>query len=150
MTTTEDVTAALEKAIAAKGEGYVYEPIGATCRYTTEEKSPSCIVGWVVAEVNPPLFDALFDFEQTGNVIAAHDLDRPSKEPDFLDDELALEVDRRTLDALQAAQEIQDEGLSWAYAKRAYDNVLAGQDYREAIDEITATAHSEQEKEEQQ
>lgn len=144
MTTTEEVTAALEKAIATKGEDYVYEPVGVTCRYTTEEKAPSCIVGWVVAEVNPPLFDALFDFEKTGNVIAAHDLDHPAKEPEFVDDELALEVDHRTLDALQAAQEIQDEGFAWAYAKRAYDNVLAGQDYREAVAQITATAYNEQ------
>ena len=61
--TTENVLASLERAIDKVGPGYV-RPSGHACRYSYSDGTPSCAVGFVLADLAPGVFDKVFEFEQ--------------------------------------------------------------------------------------
>jgi hypothetical protein len=117
--TYEDAVLGLKKALAVKGEDYVYErptfkltndiTINA-CAYFTPEGRPSCIVGHVLADL--------------GHTI--DDLDAPKMSPDgtfntgatasMAMDYLGYELDEKTRSLLSIAQDYQDSGGTWGHA----------------------------------
>lgn len=132
---TDAVTEVLTRLVAEKGEDYVYPPavqsIYPTCTYTTAmedgEYAPSCIVGHVIAELDPELFQELAKYElEEGSSLGVQELvHEGSPGYDFQEDNPQLIVDDSTLAvALAMAQEIQDRGGTWANAVAAYQEVL--------------------------
>lgn len=134
---TDSISRALHAAVRIKGEDYVYKsPVGNgsdQCLYTTPTGAPSCIVGWVVAKTDPDLLRDLKDYEWSGErptSMAAGDLTADRGSVRYVpEDDVAAE-------ALIAAQQIQDEGMSWGAAMQAFDRIIAGEPRREVVNEI--------------
>ena len=114
---TDAVSEALDKAVNLKGGDYVYEKLpldgsGASCRYSTNDGAPSCLVGFVIAEVAPELFAEIVEYE------AAYSTSVGVLE---LVDEFDIEFESADLEyALSYAQEKQDESYTWGEAQAAY------------------------------
>lgn len=142
---TDAVTEALEAAVAAKGEdyhyrGYVRADQGAalpgSCSYANEDGSPSCIVGHVVAALDPRLFAEMVEAEKvegfpvtelkSGVDIVQYD------EYDEVERQVFIEPVKsdgpELFEALRVAQVLQDNGHSWGEALEAYRRTLAGED----------------------
>ena len=125
--TNEEVSAAVERAVALKGEDYVYKRVaqgggysaGPSCVYDNGDGTPSCIVGHVIADLEPDLFAKLGEWEhdkQRGSEgTAARTLFRtfPSR---FTSAQIA---------ALGAAQAHQDSTLPWGAARDHFKDTLA-------------------------
>jgi hypothetical protein len=151
---TDAVTAALDAAIAAKGEDYHYKGmtpvtnryLGATCVYAEADGSPSCIVGHVVAALEPELFRQMHEAEEgegfpvteleTGLAVTRYDEDdRPLQETVIE----RVKADNEALyEALRVAQSLQDQGYSWGEAGEAYHRTISGEDSYEVEREIKA------------
>lgn len=107
----------LERAIAEKGESYVYDaPDGSdTCVYAVEDDegnlAPSCIVGHVLNYLDPEALQEAHFYE--GH--RAYFL-RGAMESVSIPDETA-----RYLNGIQTEQ---DSGVTWGEAVHAYDYVL--------------------------
>lgn len=126
--TKNAITEALNKAVEEKGGDYIYitpdgyqayPESGLSCRYSDHDGNPSCIVGFVVAALDPEGFAKLAQHEESEGESFGVDL---IDEYDFAKFE-AYE----TISALQAAQSVQDDGMPWSYAQEAYNRVLAGE-----------------------
>jgi hypothetical protein len=144
--TTNAVTQVLESLVEEKGRDYVYPPAAESiaCYYSEEDGAPSCIVGHVIAKLEPELFHALYVRErkaQLGSASADEVLKYPVEfgraEDDF--DDMTSIYDNPPLDdsnpkhnrlarALSVAQSIQDGGRTWGAALEGYRRVLAGED----------------------
>lgn len=115
----EDAVLGLKKALAVKGEDYVYEqpvfesPSGYTaqrCAYFTPQGAPSCIVGHIMADLGHTVddLDAPDElFEKTRNV--GTDAPRALKH-------LGYTLDSRAIEVLANAQALQDGGRPWGEA----------------------------------
>lgn len=150
------VTKALKKAVEAKGGGYVYpharppysyENSFARCSYTNADGSPSCIVGHVVAALDPSVLEKVGEYEREsgesfgvevlvtgfdefGRDYEYDEYDEPIEpEPGYpiLAKDARFEVDGMVQAALAAAQTVQDMTGTWAEALDAYKRVLAGE-----------------------
>lgn len=123
MTTTEitreNFTAAITKAVEARGQDYHYPfeeklfseqgpEFGASCQYKREDGSPSCIIGYALHLINPELVP------ERGEPIAASDLLN----------RLGV-VDSYLMKAAEAAQYDQDNGTSWGRALQTFNLTLA-------------------------
>lgn len=113
--TNVQINAALKKALEDRGEGYVYpesEKVSGVCMYATADGAPSCIVGYVLNELDPEKFAEVAKWERkkvTGDTT--------------VDDawrELGLDLYRDQVEALEAAQIAQDNGKPWGQAAVAY------------------------------
>lgn len=153
--TRDAVSEALHAAVAAKGGDYVYpqdEYDG--CVYSTrvgEDIYPACIVGHVVAALDPELFQNWAEYEVESNdsftVTSGAARDYPYDHKQYEDEDglwisdgepqhvrKRLDVDDNvTIDALASAQVIQDSSLPWKLSQEAFDRILAGED-REAVE----------------
>lgn len=115
MLTVEQVRESLRKAVALKGEGYVYERPATTtddCFYADPKTgAPSCIAGHVFADLDPAFFARLAELEaKTGE----------SKSIDFID--LFTEVlEPEALLGLGMSQVVQDTGATWGEALRRFE-----------------------------
>jgi hypothetical protein len=117
--TYEDAVLGLKKALAVKGEDYVYErpkfPLndGLTieaCAYFTAEGQPSCIVGHVMADLGHTINDLdqiASSYDGTFNTGAT-----ASTAMDYL----GYELDEKTRCLLSVAQDYQDSGHRWGEA----------------------------------
>lgn len=117
---TDAVSEVLHKVVEGR-EGYVYERVNGSCRYADTDGAPSCIVGHVVAALAPETYNALHEYEKrTSMSVAAGALAGWHGG--------TLDVEDRVIQALGAAQTVQDEGAPWGYARMAYDRVIDGAD----------------------
>lgn len=119
--TYEDAARALDEAVNEKGTDFVYDPpSGDVCSYTDREGNPSCIVGHVIAKLNPKAFARIAEFEW----YEVHDDDVETypliKEANVshIDTtfgvELGLTDDAEKL--LRMVQDRQDRGIPWGKA----------------------------------
>lgn len=128
--TSEAVTQAIHKVVEKKGADYIYPNSGpgASCFYS-ENGAPSCIVGWVVADLDAQAFDSLVEYES-------------AESESFTANELGARTNLKfgvgVEWALSAAQEIQDNGGTWGLALQAYERVLAGEYYYYVVQELKA------------
>lgn len=137
--TKDAVSEALHKAVAEKGEDYVYPRANEGCRYADpyNPEVPSCIVGHVVAALDPETFKRIGQREEENEMSfsATYLLDDG---PFGLDPE-----DDSVVAALQVAQSLQDLGLPWGYAQEGFDRVIKGEEYIMVEGEITSRWHAE-------
>jgi hypothetical protein len=125
------VTEVLEKVVAEKGPDYVYPYYSTQCFYSDPEdrEAPSCIVGHVVAALDHDAFVELAGYERdNGESLSASQLGSDGY-AEFEDDTLRS--------ALQAAQEVQDQGSPWSEALEAYRRVLGGEEAYRVTEEIS-------------
>lgn len=132
------VTEVLEKVVAEKGAEYVYPYFETQCFYAdpADTTAPSCIVGHVVAALDPHAFQE----------IAAHEVDsgESMSVAQLSGDSYVGFEDQRLADALQAAQSVQDGGSPWAEAMEAYRRVLAGEEAYKVAEEISDRRYERQ------
>lgn len=154
--TRDAVSEALHKAVETKGADYVYPDWNFGCHYADAEaeyQAPSCIVGHVVAALDPELFQNWAEYERQaqGDSFSVRDA-MYGDEYDYaevLDEDglwvgvgeaqkfrKALSADDRTRDALLAAQRVQDLGQPWGDAQEAFDRVMAGEGEGAVVEEI--------------
>lgn len=128
--TTEEVLKALDEAVAERGADYVYERAehGDQCQYSLDGQ-PSCIVGHVLAKLDPEKFQQVVEYEQTtgssfpfyafdrgdgrnlyGDLIASEEFE--PGEPTYP----TLEVDEKAAEILRIAQREQDGARPWGEA----------------------------------
>lgn len=117
--TNQEINEALKKALAEKGEDYVYplsEKHDRGCMYATDEGAPSCIVGHVLHTLDPELFAGVAKWERMKSTLdtAMGDVVRRFH-PDLHPDQVK---------ALSYAQVAQDRGQSWGYAATEYMRAL--------------------------
>ncbi|QIN93710.1 hypothetical protein QDW23_gp51 [Microbacterium phage Stromboli] len=135
--TKEAVAEAIDQLVQERGQDYVYptEEVGG-CYYSFEDGTPACLVGAVVAKLDPEAFQKLVEIEApfddgnggvfrykagTVGTVVAH----PS--PALVDGELVggsrtglVVEDRDLFLALRDAQSTQDQGHSWGKAREAF------------------------------
>lgn len=113
--TNAQINAALKKALADRGEDYVYpesEKHKGGCMYATEDGAPSCIVGYVLHVLDPEKFAEVATWERkkgTGDT-AVDDAWR----------DLDLDFQLDQVEALRMAQVKQDRGDTWGTAAVFY------------------------------
>ena len=116
--TVEQVSETLEEIVAEHGADYYYPQANESCFYTERGPGgvtvPSCIVGHVVARLDPDTFKKIAVYEADGDTLDARNL--PSL--------VGLDMEADAVEALQQAQFRQDEGESWGGALQAYYNSL--------------------------
>ena len=123
----EDACTFLDKAIADKGEDYVYEPpikhnFGNTesCRYFDQEAQPSCIVGHVLSHmgVGPFPFDSVINSRGVSQLVAGvSDFGGPIELEDIPLPLYANQINASpTYLLLARAQSYQDQGCPWGLA----------------------------------
>lgn len=109
--TAEQVLDVLAKVVAGK-EDFVYRldqrhPNGVVqCNYAEDDGSPSCIVGHVIAALDPHLFRDLAEEEKDGDSLSVMSTSHYFRS----------HFEDRALEALQAAQRAQDGGSPWGTA----------------------------------
>lgn len=110
----EAVTKTIHEIVAEHGEDYVYRPPEGTgqCVYSVGG-SPSCLVGHVIARLDPESFAAISIGRL--NRISVYSL---------LDQFRGFQVSDRAGIALDAAQTEQDLGFEWGDALAAFDQVM--------------------------
>lgn len=106
--TDEQVLEAAQASVEEKGGDYIYSTPEGGCVYATtnedETFSPSCLVGHIVARLNPEEFQRLAEWDRTTN----GDTDAVTA-----NDELNLGFSDKQIIALREAQERQDSGHPW-------------------------------------
>lgn len=111
--TRERFTDAMHKAVASRGEDYVYTPPegGRMCMYTDPDGTPGCIVGVALAELG-------YTAENTDSLAygkgggAAYQLT------------LLGFVDPHVHEAANYAQRVQDTGGTWGVALNQYNRIM--------------------------
>lgn len=123
--TIENVAEAIDQLVVERGENYVY-PSDEGCFYSFEDGTPGCLVGAVLAKVAPEAFEMVVEYEapvDDGNG-GTHRISIGSVSG--LDSWLELGTDKDLLNALDAAQQVQDTKGTWAEARRRFiDKVRA-------------------------
>lgn len=113
--TDEQIIAAARAAVEEKGADYVYPRLygPSDCMYS-QDGAPSCIVGHVFNRLSPEAFEAVVQWErvneESGRVWEVLDALERNEEID------PLALTERQRNALQVAQDLQDGGMTWAYA----------------------------------
>lgn len=112
------VVESLKEIVAEYGAGYVYQkpqPID-TCQYTNPDGSPSCLVGHVIARVNPEAFATIaateYDYDSPTGAIEA------AVEGIEINFNVELGFDQETIALLGVVQNAQDRGTAWGDALR--------------------------------
>jgi hypothetical protein len=128
------VTAELERVVAEYGEDYVYPKAGYTCSYS-ESGQPSCIVGHVIAALNPEAFAKIAELEDltgasgSATSIVLGNWEHTDWASSTDEDEdlgaITLTEDGRLASALNEAQRQQDAGATWGVALSAFYTALA-------------------------
>ncbi len=141
------VVEALHRAVAEKGEDYVYPAAssgyrGGACVYSERNEAgeayPSCIVGHVIAALDPEEFQAIVEYEQRmDESFSVNELiqgKHGSYEIEYGGNRYAeafvpalLMEDADVESALSIAQSLQDSGCTWGEAQEGFDRVLAGE-----------------------
>lgn len=128
----ENVIAALERAVALKGADYVYDAGNAStgeCAYTTPDGKPSCIVGYVIADLQPellPVFGAAERWESETNEDSGEtefypaDVFAISSAANYVPE---WKPEDGVVSILLTAQTRQDAGQSWGDALEAAKKV---------------------------
>lgn len=113
--TDDEISNAMEKALAAKGGDYVYTEHHDQCAYQDRvTDAPLCLVGYVLFYLGDPAWDAIQDDPVVWNTR-------------FIDNPVWEEYTRltpRQRYALVAAQYTQDSGYTWAQAFQAFRSDL--------------------------
>jgi hypothetical protein len=109
----KDVPTLLDRAVAKKSSEYIYEKPERwdACVYFQEDHTPSCLIGFVLADlgVDPKIKMFASEGEFAHNMEQFGDDDLMS----YLRKEFGLEFSDRAEELLELAQELQDEGTSW-------------------------------------
>ena len=109
--TRENFTAALERAVAERGEDFVYPEAWMTsanaCQYSLRDGTPACIIGLALSYIDPELVPDSFYFGAVDGVL----------------EDLGVE-DGALIIAARAAQIRQDRGYTWGRSLDAYKAVL--------------------------
>lgn len=92
------------------------------CWYADEEGNPSCLVGHVIQRLDPEAFQQLVEFEEREQRSEA-----AISIPELIPDLKSL-MTRDGWQAMQAAQNSQDEGYSWSAALCAAEDLGADAD----------------------
>lgn len=109
--TEAEFTAAMEAAVAERGENYVYKaPLDGDCVYVDQDGNPSCLIGAAIAKIDPSLLPEWGDFANDGGAAATFGH--------------VLSTHRLALAADQA-QNTQDGGGTWGDALENYKWTLA-------------------------
>lgn len=132
--TTDAVTEALHKIVAEKGADYVYPGARGTCMYSERDGSPSCIVGHVVAVLEPEAFEKIVEIEAAEGestdaraLLGGWGVDYDWETGDYRMKTPALvEYDNEVSNALELAQRAQDGGLTWGEAQEYFDRYISG------------------------
>lgn len=110
--TVDELMPALERAVALKGEEFVYQ--GANCRYFRSGE-PSCIIGHVIADIRPSWVD---DFAEADSSYEDSQVEAPGLRDRFTPEALV---------AARAAQRLQDCRNPWGEAlEQAYMAIATG------------------------
>lgn len=144
--TLEEIRTTLAAAVEAKGRDYIYprantsansynEAICVYAEVSVDSKyAPSCIVGHLVAALEPEMFQHVAEIENSGYVesFGAGELLSGEYDPEYYADAdnvpvLGVETENRhAIDAaLSLAQWIQDNGGTWGEALDAFDEYVA-------------------------
>lgn len=116
--TAEQFTAAMEAAVADKGEEYVYpfeSPQRGGCFYRDGD-TPLCIVGDALSRILTP--------DQFRGLVPDRHNDAAGPTALGLLTRKYFNVDYRVISAAQSAQGAQDDGLTWGEALRKYKRNL--------------------------
>lgn len=89
--TFDEMKAALERAVAERGENYVYTRPGQTCLYRHEGDVPGCLVGLAMSYLRP---DVRLEEEEAFFALRGH-------------------AEENAISLANWAQSYQDGGLSW-------------------------------------
>ena len=121
--TVEQVIATLEEVVAEKGEDYVYptEAGYGECFYGNEDGSPSCIVGHVLAKLDPIKYQEFIKFESEENGPFGINENGSSYSFDYPN---ADEWGSNIVEILSIAQTHQDNGATWGEALTAAKSAL--------------------------
>lgn len=126
MLTTEAAIAAIELAVETMGAEYVYDSNSVDgCRYTNSDGTPSCLVGWVIAEALPDTFKEIRKEESEHGSWRADAMFDVDSSPWSGACPLKVSTDNPALGkALGAAQMVQDTGGDWGEALAVFRDVL--------------------------
>lgn len=132
--TKSAVVQALAEIVAETGEDYIYPyAVGQgslkSCQYA-EEGVPSCIVGRVIAKLDPELFNEVQEVEQNVGSFAVSDFStpgNPSGTSEWTYPE--LDADKWVINVLDAVQQKQDNGKPYGPAVLAAINYADGVNY---------------------
>jgi hypothetical protein len=138
--TTDAVTEALHKIVAEKGEDYIYPNgiSGRTCFYA-QGGAPSCIVGHVIAALEPEAFREIAAAERVAGSFGAIEAVNGFEYGDEIDNYSStphLTSDETLEQALSAAQTAQDGGMTWGEAMNAYDRIVGGEPSWKVLAEV--------------
>lgn len=123
------VAEAIDQLVQERGPDYVYPTAEAGgCYYSFEDGTPGCLVGAVIAKLDPAAFDQLVTYEAplddgNGGISRrkAGSVWSIIREPNTTGLGLVVgEADRSVRDALRAAQSTQDTGGTWEQAREAF------------------------------
>ncbi len=111
--TATQVADLLDAAVREKGEDFIYKPIPLTndaiCRYL-HGTQPGCLIGHVLLRLGAIPTELDLQEGQPANLL------------DYA--RLGLSIGANAIEALQAAQEAQDNGETWGTARKAFHGVL--------------------------
>lgn len=112
MITEEEFTAAMEAAVAERGEDFVYpdewrDEYSEACRYSLPDGTPACIIGLALHKINPALVPTYDNTERALDVFEA-----------------IGDVPQNVALAAQRAQSQQDADKTWGVALEAYKDAL--------------------------
>jgi hypothetical protein len=127
--TIEQVHEAMKKAVQEKGEDYTYVQYGGECYYRhPDTKEKSCLIGHVLVEVGveSTLIDALERFS-IGAILSE------ARPPFALP--LREVFDKRTIYAMNVAQESQDQGSPWGDALADFEAAMSNDHSEEAMND---------------
>jgi hypothetical protein len=120
--TREAAIASLRKAVEKNGADFIYfQPAGRACSYS-ENGEPSCIVGHVIADLAPELFEKFRASEETDNSGGSFTINNAPRE---LRAEVEDTFTAAALRTLRYAQMLQDERGTWGAALAAAEATAA-------------------------
>jgi hypothetical protein len=108
--TVEEVAQVLDAAVRDKGEDFVYVAQGATCQYL-HGTQPGCLVGHVLLSLGAIPGELALQEGCPADVLNYG--------------RLGLSIPLNVIDALQTAQNEQDEGRTWGQARKAFSDHLS-------------------------
>ncbi|WP_217181590.1 hypothetical protein [Streptomyces sp. AC495_CC817] len=118
--TNAEIVAAARDAVAEKGAGYIYSnpsSHGPVCVYAALDGAPSCIVGHVLAKIDPEAFASVAEWERDPHTVGT------GVREAFADLELNFTVAQVIV--LEKAQNLQDHGRYWGVALREIEGLEA-------------------------
>lgn len=122
MLTKNAVAATLKELVEEKGADYVYPQWDQDCEYSQAD-GPSCIVGYVIARLDPEKFEEIAAFEEDHGSFGVGSFNTYEKTYDEDTDEYVpaydyptLEVEDGVISLLRVAQVQQDAGRPWGVA----------------------------------